>query len=83
MKTWRLFGSFVRPYWWRLALALLVSVAGAVTDLTRLAHSMNRTNPLFRHLADEWGREILDHLSGTYVWLVVRDTLVPRRPTPQ
>lgn len=23
MKTWRLFGSFIPPYWWRLPLALL------------------------------------------------------------
>ena len=35
MKTWRLFGPLILPYWWRMALALLVSILGALTDLLR------------------------------------------------
>src|SRR5262249_31669291 len=35
MKTWRFFGSFILPFWWRLLLALLVSIAGSLTDLLR------------------------------------------------
>lgn len=35
MKTWRFFGPFILPYWWRFTLALLVTVAGSITDLLR------------------------------------------------
>jgi ATP-binding cassette, subfamily B, bacterial len=35
MRTWRLFGPVILPYWWRITLALLVSVVGSLTDLLR------------------------------------------------
>src|SRR5919204_4079838 len=35
MKTWRLFGPLILPYWRRMALALLVSILGSLTDLLR------------------------------------------------
>jgi ATP-binding cassette, subfamily B, bacterial len=35
MKTWRLFGPLILPYWWRITLALLLSVVGSLTDLLR------------------------------------------------
>lgn len=35
MKTWRFVIPFVRPYWWRLALAILVSLVGSFSDLLR------------------------------------------------
>ena len=35
MTTWRLFGPFIRPYRWRVALALLASVGSVATDLLR------------------------------------------------
>src|ERR671939_232917 len=35
MKTWRLFAPLILPYWRRMALALLVSILGALTDLLR------------------------------------------------
>jgi ATP-binding cassette, subfamily B, bacterial len=35
MNTWRLFSPLILPYWWRIALALLLSVVGSLTDLLR------------------------------------------------
>src|SRR2546423_1504112 len=35
MKAWRLFGPLILPYWWRITLALLLSVVGSLTDLLR------------------------------------------------
>src|SRR5437588_177030 len=75
MKTWRLFGPLILPYWWRMALALLVSILGSLTDLLRpwpLKIIVDNVVSSKQHHHQQFVESLLTALAGhDRTWLLV------------
>jgi ATP-binding cassette subfamily B protein len=75
MKTWRLFGPLILPYWRRMALALLVSILGSLTDLLRpwpLKIIVDNVVSSKRHHHQQFVESLLTALAGhDRTWLLL------------